>query len=141
VKALYGLLGTLIFFRTARKLSDRFQYWDRNQLQHCLYGFVSHRIARLMENALIVFRPGLIASLWGMQNIGRNFGIMMYAPFTGTPLFSYIYALVSASHQEDGEMICRGRLCWQSTLYFAIVTSFVSLLVSLVLWRRWRGGI
>jgi len=66
---------------------------------------------------------------------------MMYAPFTGTPLFSYMYALISASHKEEGETICRGRLCWQLTFRLAIISSCISLFNSIILWRRWRGKI
>jgi hypothetical protein len=131
-----------IFFNLhTRSLITFVQHWHWSQLQHCLYGFVSDTITRLMANVLIAFRPGLISSLWGIQNIGRNFGIMMYAPFTGTPLFSYMYALISASHKEEGETICRGRSCWQLTFHLAIVASCISMLNSIILWRRWRGKI
>lgn len=95
----------------------------------------------LSYSTVFTVLPGLISSLWGINNIGRNFGIMMYAPFTGTPLFSYMYALISASHKEEGETICRGRPCWQLTFYLAIVASCISLFNSIILWRRWRGKI
>ena len=77
--------------------------------------------------------PGIISSMWGIQNLARNFGIMMYAPFVGTPLFSYTYAFISKSHYQMGENICYGRLCWQSTFRLTFVTSMIALLFSFML--------
>jgi len=77
--------------------------------------------------------PGIISSMWGMQNLARNFGIMMYAPFVGTPLFSYMYAFISESHYQKGESICYGRLCWQLTFRLSFVTSIIALLFSFIL--------
>ncbi|CAA7271802.1 unnamed protein product [Cyclocybe aegerita] len=94
----------------------------------------------LSYSAVFTILPSLISSLWGMQNMARNFGFMMYAPFIGTPVFSYMYAFISASHAQPGEM-CTGRSCWQLTFYFAIGTSIIALFASFTLWSRWRGRI
>ncbi|KAF6765100.1 MFS general substrate transporter [Ephemerocybe angulata] len=88
-------------------------------------------------SAVFTVLPSIISSIWGMPNLGRNFGIMMYAPFVGNPLFSYVYAFVSESH-ASGNGVCQGRECWQSTFTFAVVTSLVALVISFELWRRWK---
>jgi hypothetical protein len=82
--------------------------------------------------------PGIISSLWGMQHLARNFGLVMYAPFVGTPLFSYLYAFISASHHSMDEKVCYGRPCWQLTFSLTFVTSIIALLISFILWGRWR---
>ncbi|KAF9483901.1 MFS general substrate transporter [Pholiota conissans] len=95
----------------------------------------------LSYSATFTVIPSLLSSLWGLQHLGRNFGFMMYAPFTGTPIFSYIYASISASHTEVGETICKGRSCWELTFSFSIITSIFSILISFMLWKRWRNKI
>lgn len=62
---------------------------------------------------------------------------MMYAPFVGNPLFSYVYAFVSEAH-AGGTGVCRGTACWQTTFNFAVGTSLVALCISFELWRRWK---
>jgi hypothetical protein len=78
-----------------------------------------------------------MSSIWGLKNMGRNFGIMMYAPFLGNPIFSYLYAFVSESHATTGE-ICRGRLCFEATFHITVAFCAGAFLVSLILWHRWR---
>jgi hypothetical protein len=84
------------------------------------------------------FSPSIVSSVWGFKNLGRNFGILMYAPFTGTPMFSYFYAFVSQSHAQ-GQGMCRGPECWQSTFYLTTVTSLLAVAIAATLWRQWRG--
>lgn len=43
--------------------------------------------------------PGVISAVWGLPNLGRNFGVITYAPFVGTPLFSYLYAFSLQKYQ------------------------------------------
>ncbi|KAH7340483.1 major facilitator superfamily domain-containing protein [Rhizoctonia solani] len=42
--------------------------------------------------------PSIASVIWGARNLGRNFGILSYAPLIGTPIFTYIYAWAS---EED----------------------------------------
>ncbi|KAJ7632507.1 MFS general substrate transporter [Roridomyces roridus] len=48
----------------------------------------------------IYLGPSIIAAVWGQRDAGRNLGIAVYAPFTATIVFSYLYALVVAEHTE-----------------------------------------
>lgn len=84
--------------------------------------------------------PGIISSVWGLQNLGRNFGVITYAPFLGTPFFSYLYAFVAAAHSDDGG-VCIGLECWRLTFSVAIAAAATSMLASVVLWRRWKGRV
>lgn len=89
-------------------------------------------------SATFTVMPSIISSTWGLKNLGRNFGILMYAPFIGNPLFSYFYAFVSQSH-ATGSGICRGTECWQSTFKLTTATSILAVMISTILWRQWRG--
>ncbi|KAI8998501.1 MFS general substrate transporter [Trametes punicea] len=82
--------------------------------------------------------PGILSSIWGLPNLGRNFGIISYAAFVGTTLFSYMYAFVAARHVAPGENACIGVECWRSTFWISTVTCLLAGCASLVLWRRWR---
>lgn len=97
-------------------------------------------------------RPGILTSIWGPQNLGRNFGVISYAFFFGTSLFSYLYAFVSEQHTGHGgtEDVCEGKdcanlcvgtQCWEAT--FAVGISMLVLAAggAGVLWRAWRGRI
>jgi len=82
--------------------------------------------------------PSIVSSVWGLKNLGRNFGILMYAPFVGTPMFSYFYAFISQSHTK-GNGTCRGTECLQTTFKVATITSLFALIIATILWREWRG--
>ncbi|KAI0780778.1 MFS general substrate transporter [Trametes elegans] len=82
--------------------------------------------------------PGILSSIWGLQNLGRNFGIISYTAFVGTPIFSYLYAFVAARHVAPDEAACMGVQCWRATFWISIATSLLACGAALVLWRRWR---
>ncbi|KAH9857031.1 MFS general substrate transporter [Lenzites betulinus] len=82
--------------------------------------------------------PGIMSSIWGLPNLGRNFGIISYAAFVGTPVFSYLYALVAARHVAPGETACTGVQCWRATFSIGAATSLLACGAGVVLWRRWR---
>ncbi|KAF8838329.1 MFS general substrate transporter [Paxillus ammoniavirescens] len=93
--------------------------------------------------------PSLVSSVWGLSNLGRNFGIITYAPFLGTPVFSYLYAFVAAAHSpaieggtggvEDGTAeLCMGPQCWLLTFEVSAVVTTAAFGVTLYLWRVWK---
>ncbi|KAJ7046664.1 MFS general substrate transporter [Mycena alexandri] len=82
--------------------------------------------------------PSIIASVWGVQNAGRNFGIVVFAPLMGTTIFSYLYAFISA-HHSPSEGLCRGPSCWQTTFWISGGFQIVAILGAVILWRGWGG--
>ncbi|KAJ7273598.1 major facilitator superfamily domain-containing protein [Mycena haematopus] len=82
--------------------------------------------------------PSIISSVWGMRHTGRNFGIVVYAPLTGTVMFSYLYAFISEYHTPSGGF-CRGCPCWQATFWICAGLQVVAAFYSLILWRSWKG--
>ena len=87
--------------------------------------------------AVFTVLPSIIASLWHEKNAGRNFGLVMYAPFVGTPTFSYLYAFGAAQgEKEDG--ICQGVKCWRGTFAIAAAAMVVTFALMATLWRRAR---
>ncbi|KAJ7710025.1 major facilitator superfamily domain-containing protein [Mycena rosella] len=81
--------------------------------------------------------PSIITSVWGVPDAGRNFGIVVYAPLTGT-IFSYLYAFVSAHHTSDGHF-CRGPSCWQFTFWISAGMQVIAFFCGLILWQRWKS--
>lgn len=87
------------------------------------------------------YRPSIVSSVWGLQNLGRNFGIITYAPFIGTPLFSYLYAFVSASQTTNDGPVCEGVVCWQFTFWVGFAGAVLALCLNGMLWKSWRGKV
>lgn len=81
--------------------------------------------------------PSVISSLWLEKNAGRNYGLMMYAPFLGTPVFSYLYAF-GAAQQKDGDEICQGVKCWKGTFAIAATAMVFTFALTAMLWKRAR---
>jgi len=81
--------------------------------------------------------PSIVASLWLEKNAGRNYGLIVYAPFVGTPAFSYLYAF-GAAQQEDGDGICQGVKCWRGTFAIAAAAMVLAFTLMTMLWRRTR---
>ncbi|KZV75744.1 MFS general substrate transporter [Peniophora sp. CONT] len=84
-----------------------------------------------------VILPSILSGVWGAKNLGRNYGLITYAPFVGTPCFSYLYAFVSERHAAEG--VCIGADCWQTTAWVMAGASLVAAMVYGYLWRKWRG--
>ncbi|CCO26251.1 putative transporter MCH1 [Rhizoctonia solani AG-1 IB] len=74
--------------------------------------------------------PSITGTVWGFENLGRNFGIVSYAPFIGTPIFTYLYACIGS---ED----CHGRNCWSTTFLISAGVMCMSLAGIVTLWKRW----
>ncbi|KAL0947033.1 hypothetical protein HGRIS_013175 [Hohenbuehelia grisea] len=89
--------------------------------------------------AIFTVLPSIISAIWGVTNLGRNFGALTYAPFLGTPVFSYLYAFIYARDAESSSGICYGSVCWITTFWFCFVTAVISFIGTLILWRNWRG--
>jgi MFS family permease len=83
--------------------------------------------------------PGLVAVMWGNRDAGRNFGLVSYAPFFGTPFFTYLYAFVSDNSRGE-DPTCHGVRCWRTTFWTCTVAAGVATLAASVLWRRRLAG-
>lgn len=94
-------------------------------------------------------RPGILSAVYGSTNLGRNFGIISYAPFVGTSFFSYLYAFLADRHASSSESgfadvaeevrMCRGPQCWQTTFSVCIAALALAIGVAGLLWRKWKG--
>jgi len=82
--------------------------------------------------------PGLVADFWGTRHSGRNFGIVSYAPFLGTPLFTYLYASISDRSRGE-ETICQGAGCWLTTFRICAGATGLAAISSILLWRQRRA--
>lgn len=86
-------------------------------------------------------RPSLVSAVWGLHNLGRNYGILTYAPFLGTPVFSYLYAFVAAGHAPADGGVCTGVHCWRTTFEVSGVVATLALAATLWLWKAWKGKV
>lgn len=82
--------------------------------------------------------PSMVSRVWGDRDSGRNFGIISYAPLFGTPLFSYLYAFISARN-NTGSGVCIGVTCWSLTFWVSTGATLLSFVASILLGRRWKG--
>ncbi|KAG8217975.1 MFS general substrate transporter [Butyriboletus roseoflavus] len=89
--------------------------------------------------------PSLVSSIWGLSNLGRNYGIITYAPFLGTPAFSYLYAFIAAARVSDSDsspdVVCHGPVCWTLTFEVSALAAALAFGSSVYLWRAWKGRV
>ncbi|KAI5986309.1 MFS general substrate transporter [Pisolithus orientalis] len=85
--------------------------------------------------------PSLVSSIWGIHNLGRNYGILIYAPFLGTSVFSYLYAFVAVEHTPADGGVCMGVRCWRATFEVSGVAAALAFVATLWLWKAWRGKV
>ena len=144
--AVWALRYVYLSIEYEHAASSAWQCWCRDKLWRHFYSLVRVQLGSLRFPKLHLFlntcRPSLISSIWGLSNLGRNFGIITYAPFVGTPIFSYLYAFVSAGHTNTGQgSVCKGVECWQPTFWIGFAGALVALCGSGVLWRQWKGKV
>ncbi|KAH7107571.1 MFS general substrate transporter [Auriculariales sp. MPI-PUGE-AT-0066] len=85
--------------------------------------------------------PGFTSAIFGSRDFARNFGFLTLSAFFGTPIFTYIYAMASQAHTEPDATVCRGKLCYMSTLLICVTCVGAALLVIAFLWRRWQSRV
>ncbi|KDN51525.1 hypothetical protein RSAG8_00070, partial [Rhizoctonia solani AG-8 WAC10335] len=73
-------------------------------------------------------RPSITSVIWGARNLGRNFGILSYAPLIGTPVFTYVYAWTSGQGRD-----------WRTMFVISASSAVAALVGCSMLWRRWSG--
>jgi len=86
--------------------------------------------------------PTLVKSIWGDEHFGRTFGMMAYAAFFGTSLFTGLFAYNVEHHKTEpgnGNERCIGSKCWRTTFQVCSVILLVAVLSVSGLWRRWRA--
>jgi len=95
--------------------------------------------------ATFTILPGILSSIWGIPNLGRNFGIVSYAPFLGTTIFSYVYAFLAdfkmSPEEKEGGKGCEGVKCWKATFWICVLLLTGATGCCVVLWKRWKGRV
>ncbi|KAG9081036.1 putative monocarboxylate transporter mch1 [Ceratobasidium sp. UAMH 11750] len=76
--------------------------------------------------------PSITGAIWGERNLGRNFGILSYAPLVGTPIFTYLYAWsTEVGHPES--------VNWRTTFVICAAAAGIAIGGCMALWRCWHG--
>ncbi|CAK5277746.1 unnamed protein product, partial [Mycena citricolor] len=91
----------------------------------------------IVYGATFTVLPSIIGAAWGPQNVGRNYGIISYAPLLGTTLFSYLYAFDVSSHAADGQ-VCTGSICWELTFIISTCAQLLAFCFGLGLLHGWK---
>ncbi|TPX08867.1 uncharacterized protein E0L32_009685 [Thyridium curvatum] len=102
--------------------------------------------------AVFSLTPIIITVIWGVENVGTNWGIVAMFPALGSTIWGLIYSAVyqavarspapadgggpSSSHDEDEDLFCYGTRCYAPT--FWAMTLSVWIACGLILWA-WKG--
>ena len=79
--------------------------------------------------------------IWGEANFGRNFGMMAYAPFVGTSLWTYLFAFNVDRESGGGKEICMGKKGWSVTFEVCSTVLLLTMISIVGLWRRWHSTV
>jgi len=89
--------------------------------------------------AIFTLVPSIVSVFWGSTNVARNFGLITYSPFLFTPVFSYLYAFLSASNADGSN--CYGTQCTQTTFIVSSGATATAMLASFLLWKWWGAKV
>ncbi|CAI5716322.1 unnamed protein product [Peronospora effusa] len=100
-------------------------------------------LAGFSEGVMFGSFPVIIREEFGLQNFGKNFGLISLANCIGYPLFfsplaSYVYQHSATTHTTDSIEKCFGAQCFGPVFIVVIVLSLVALVCSLQLGRLQR---
>ncbi|MCJ1465459.1 putative monocarboxylate transporter mch1 [Pseudocyphellaria aurata] len=84
--------------------------------------------------------PIIISVVWGAQNFGTNYGIILLVPAGGAAVYSAVY---SAVYQRGvapgaGENLCYGYTCYGASFLAMLISSLVAVGLWVYAWRGWR---
>jgi len=80
--------------------------------------------------------PGIVKVIWGEANLGRNFGMLSYAPCLGTTLWTYLFVFNVEREGDPGQDHCMGSKCWQTTFRICLIVIAVVVVSLFQLWRK-----
>ncbi|CAI5737167.1 unnamed protein product [Peronospora destructor] len=100
-------------------------------------------LAGFSEGVMFGSFPVIIREEFGLQNFGKNFGLISLANCIGYPLFfsplaSYVYQQSATTHTTDSIEKCFGARCFGPVFVIAIVLSLMALVCSVQLARLQR---
>ena len=100
-----------------------------------MYVWLFHSLENISH---VIFSPSITKIAWGEANVGRNFGLISYAPFLGTPLWTFLFAF-DVDHESAGsDQQCRGPKCWRLTFQLATVALLGTAAALIPLWKKWK---
>ncbi|KAL9100130.1 MAG: hypothetical protein Q9163_004460 [Psora crenata] len=96
--------------------------------------------------AIFSLTPIVVSVVWGVENFGTNWGIVVVVPAGGAALWGAVYSVVYQSGiREDivdgtpgAEGQCYGGRCYRGTFLAMAVASWVAMLLWVLAWRGWR---
>lgn len=85
--------------------------------------------------------PVIAAEVWGVEQFGRNWGVLSYSPLLGSVLLSLLYAFMydnQADRQNNDGNLCIGQSCFGPPLLIMSVCIAVGLGSWVCAWQVWR---
>ena len=94
--------------------------------------------------AVFSLTPIIISVIWGVQNFGTNWGVVVVMPAGGAALWGAVYSAVyeagveTAAVGHEKETRCFGSKCYAATFWGMTICSWVAMGLWIIAWRRWR---
>ena len=120
----WGILASLITF-AGFGIGQYIQTVDELMVLTVLIG--------ISYGAVWTIIPILTGEFFGYVNFAKNWGLMTVLPAFGGQAFGIIYGLDSGS---DGNDVCRGTQCFQTSFLTAAIASLIVLIVNVILLIR-----
>ncbi|KAL8769503.1 MAG: hypothetical protein Q9209_004564 [Squamulea sp. 1 TL-2023] len=107
-----------------------------------LFSLVSALVG-LGYGAVFSLTPIIVSVVWGVQNFGTNWGVVVVVPAGGAALWGTIYAAVyegaaSDTGESGADRPCYGVGCYAPTFWGMMACSWVAMGLWLMAWRGWK---
>ncbi|MCJ1355798.1 MAG: putative monocarboxylate transporter mch1 [Icmadophila ericetorum] len=92
--------------------------------------------------AIFSLTPIIVSIVWGVENFGTNWGIIVMVPAGGSAAWGFMYALIyeRAAESSDGpDHICYGGGCYEAAFWTATACGVVTLGLWLWAWKGKKG--
>lgn len=88
--------------------------------------------------SVFTLAPTVVSVVWGTENFGTNWGVVMVAPAGGATVCGLLYAVVYDGHADDDGR-CWGWGCYRESFAGMAVGSVAALIGWALMWKIWRG--
>lgn len=92
--------------------------------------------------ALFSLTPLIISVIWGVENFGTNWGIVVMVPAAGATLWGVVYshgyeaaARARSFVLDDEDVLCYGQQCYASTFWAMSVSVWIGCLLWIWAWK------
>lgn len=98
--------------------------------------------------AIFSLAPSIVGKVWGVEQFGRNWGLLSLSPALGSCLLNLLYSLVYDAHRREQEIgqagklpsdaLCHGVECFRTTFGITTFVSAAGCIGVVILWQVWN---